>query len=438
MQESIVLYKRVFAALDGSEYSDFAGEVALSLVERCSGSELIGCHAYAANLHRTRFGDMEPGLPAKYAGPDLSDLRKSHEGLITDGMQIISDSYLEMLAKGALERKTIYRSVIPEGRNYVQILKAAKEKKADLLILGSLGQGGAEGLGSTAERVLVYSQGMDVLLMRRPWDLDGGYILVGVDGSDNSYSAMLRAVDLAEIFGARIKAVSVYDPFFHSNVFKSISASLPAKTKMDFDFSTQEKLHDDIIDEGLRRLYGKGLEKGVKLAEARGIEAAEAVLSGKICPQIHDFVSKNNISLIVLGRWGLHREQESMIGSNALRLARSSTANVLIVYPEGSSNNPSRISEQTSEAGRSMSFDRSVVSGENGRNGITSDQLPEAEIVVLSKTKRFAPDFHRHMLRGKMQGSVVKADDKILIYKVDETVPAGPVKVTERTRLEVR
>lgn len=430
-------YKRIFAALDGSEHSDFAREAALSLAEKCSGSELIGCHAYAANLHRTRFGDMEPGLPAKYTGAGLDDLRKSHEELIADGMQIISDSYLEALARGALERKTVYRSMTPEGRNYVQILKAAKEKGADLLVSGSRGQGGALGLGSTAERILVYSRGMDILLMRRPWNLDGGPILVGIDGSNSSYDAMLRAAELAETFGAKIEAVSVYDPFFHSNVFRSISASVPEDTGMNFDFSAQEKLHDEIIDDGLRRLYSRGLEKGVDLAKARGIDASGAVLSGKVSPQIQDFISRKNISLIVLGRWGLHREDESVIGSNALRLARSSTANVLIVYPEGTGN-PDQISEQISEAGNSMNSDKSILSGENDRDAINSDRLPEAEVVVLSKKKRFAPDFHRHMLRGRMQGSVVKADDVVLIYKVDETVPVGPVRVTERTRLEVR
>ncbi|MFB3764580.1 MAG: universal stress protein [Methanotrichaceae archaeon] len=427
------MYKQIFVALDGSEHSDLARDAALSIAEKGSDIHLIGCHAYAASLHRTRFGDMEPGLPEGYIGEGLINLRRTHEGLIGEGLRMISDSYLEPLVKGAADKGIAYECATPEGRNYIQILRAAEERKANLLIMGAQGQGRAEGLGSTAERALLYSQGMDVLLIRKPWSFIGKSILVGIDGSIDSYYAMMRAVELAQVFDAQIEAVSVYDPFFHSSVFRSISASLPEKAKERFDLSAQEKIHDEVIDEGLKRLYTDGLEKGIRLADALGIRARSEVLAGKVCAQIQDFVSRRNISLIVLGRWGLHREQESMIGSNALRLARSSIANILVVFLEDNSDALCRLSEQISMAGSDMNSDRSV--SDNETDG---DCPPEAEIVVLRKMKRFAPDFHRHMLSGKMRGTIVKADDKILIYKIDETVPAGPVRVTERTRLEVR
>ncbi len=64
--------------------------------------------------------------------------------------------------------------------------------------------------------------------------------------------------------------------------------------------------------------------------------------------------------------------------------------------------------------------------------------IPEADVALMHKARRFAPDFHRHMLRGKILGKAVQVGDRILVYEVDETVPAGPVRVTERTRLEVR
>lgn len=427
------MYKRIFIALDGSGCSDLARDAAISLAEKCDGVHLIGCHAYAARLHRTRFGDMEPGLPESYKGEGLIGLRKTHEGLIADGMQLISNSYLEPLARGAIDRGIAYESVTPEGRNYVQILRAAGEKGADFLAMGACGQGQADGLGSTAERVLLYSQGKDVLLMRRPWSIEGGSILVGIDGSDNSYAAMRQAVALASIFNAQIEAVSVYDPFFHTEVFKSIAASLPEKAKEHLNLPAQEKIHDEVIDEGLNRLYSDSLERGVRLATAAGVKIHSEVLAGKVCAEILNFVSKRDISLIVLGRWGLHREQESMMGSNALRLARSNTANVLIVSPGNAQDSSNKISGQISRQGINMDIDSSVSGGTNKGKG-----LPEAKIVIMHKTRRFAPDFHRHMLRGKIQGQVVQAGDRVLIYEIDETFPIGPVQVTERTWLEVR
>lgn len=64
--------------------------------------------------------------------------------------------------------------------------------------------------------------------------------------------------------------------------------------------------------------------------------------------------------------------------------------------------------------------------------------LPEAEVVVLGRAKRFAPAFHRHILAGRIAGSAVQAGDTLLVYRVEETVPDGPVLVTPATRLEFR
>jgi hypothetical protein len=64
--------------------------------------------------------------------------------------------------------------------------------------------------------------------------------------------------------------------------------------------------------------------------------------------------------------------------------------------------------------------------------------MTKAELVVLRKAKRFAPEFHRHMLPGRIRGQVVKVGDKVLVYEVEETVPEGPVEVTDSTKLEVR
>lgn len=64
--------------------------------------------------------------------------------------------------------------------------------------------------------------------------------------------------------------------------------------------------------------------------------------------------------------------------------------------------------------------------------------VTDGEVVVLRKFKRLAPDFHRHMLPGKLRGQEVKKGDRFLAYEVEETIPPGPVVVTEFTRLEVR
>ncbi len=51
---------------------------------------------------------------------------------------------------------------------------------------------------------------------------------------------------------------------------------------------------------------------------------------------------------------------------------------------------------------------------------------PDARVVVFTRVKRFAPpDFHRHILRGKVMGQTVRPGDRILVYEVAETIPPG-------------
>ena len=186
--------------------SNMAIDAALSLVTKKDSSELIGCHVYAANLHRTRFADMEPGLPGDYRGDRLDGLRKTHEDLIGEGLRMISNTYLEPLAKKACSAGVRYKSLTPEGRNYIEILKATRDELPELIVIGGQGQGQAPFLGSTAERVLLYSQESDILVVRKPWKLNGGKIAVGIDGSESSFLALKRALDISTSYD-RILAI---------------------------------------------------------------------------------------------------------------------------------------------------------------------------------------------------------------------------------------
>ena len=92
------MYERILVALDGTPWSDMAMNAAVSLAKSFNGVTMVGCHVYGAQMHRTRFEQMESGLPDRYQEEkELTRLRGAHEDLITDGMQIISDAYLAPL-----------------------------------------------------------------------------------------------------------------------------------------------------------------------------------------------------------------------------------------------------------------------------------------------------------------------------------------------------
>ena len=53
--------------------------------------------------------------------------------------------------------------------------------------------------------------------------------------------------------------------------------------------------------------------------------------------------------------------------------------------------------------------------------------------VRLRKIRPMAPPFHQHIARKKMLGRLLQNGDRIVVYEVVETVPGGPVLVTEDT-----
>jgi len=59
--------------------------------------------------------------------------------------------------------------------------------------------------------------------------------------------------------------------------------------------------------------------------------------------------------------------------------------------------------------------------------------VAQGRIIVLRKLKKLAPDFHRHIAIAQARGKVLSPGDRLLVYEVAETVPDGPVLVTENT-----
>lgn len=432
------MYNKILVGLDGSACSEHAGQASLALA-RSLGCGLVACHVYAAEMHRARFSEMEIGLPETYQKQDrLEHLRDTHEDIISGGMKVISDAYLAPFVSRASDVGIRVDAETPEGKNYVRFLEVLKSSRADLTVVGAEGQGKVDeaAMGSFAERILLLGGGSDVLIMRKGWSLKGRPIVVGVDGSEQSFTALRKAVGLAESFGAHVKAVAIYDPFFHSGVFSSISSALSEKQAGKFNFAAQEKLHDEIIDGGLRSLYGKRLDEGLALVSGSGVKIEKEILTGKAFSQISHYASAVNAGLIVVGRFGAHKEPQSLIGSTPHALARATSTNLLIV--------DSRDWHRASDPTRGQPAESREVVAPSRTDGeyIAPEPRPlnrsgtEAETVVLRKFKRLAPAFHEHIVRARIVGQEVEVGSRFMVFEVVETSPSGRVAVTPRTKLE--
>lgn len=330
------MYETIYVPVDNSEHSDRA--VALSVeLGRTFTSKMVGCHVYAARMHDYRFKQMEFTLPEEYLEEtELERQRKIHDSLITMGLKLISESYLGPMDRDCRAAGLEFEPRMMDGKHSTEIIRDIDDQGYDLVVMGAvgLGRGRHSQLGSVCERVARFCK-TDLWVVKqvpngKPVD-HTDVILVGVDGSPQSFGALITAIELAKRFGRRVEAIAVYDPYLHYSVFKGVVNVLTERAAKVFRFEEQNQLHEEIIDTGLAQIYQSHLEVAEKVAQERGVEITKTLLDGKAYEKVLDHVVKTKPSLLVLGRIGVHSpHEETGLGSNTENLLRLCPCDVLL------------------------------------------------------------------------------------------------------------
>lgn len=323
------MYSRILVALDGSEYALSGGRIALRLAGAL-GAEIVAAHVYDAGIHNLRFQEMEPVLPHRYQDEEkLADLRDSHDHLMAEGFSSLSRGYMEEYVASVRQEGVAVREVHREGRNYLILLELAREFDVDLVVVGAHGLGRIPDgiLGSTALRVLRQAA-CDVLVTRR--EFVRGPLIVGIDGSPAALSALNKAIVWARTFQKSLHLTAVYDPYFHDQVFKTMAGSLTPERQAEVGLAKQEELHEQLIDDGLGKLYMTFLDQAAELVARRQISAETQLLQGKVYRSLEDYSRQEEADLIAVGRFGQHREEPLDLGSNSEALVQISAGNVLV------------------------------------------------------------------------------------------------------------
>ena len=328
------MYRNILVPLDNSEYSNCAADLAVALGE-LFGASLTGSHVYAAKMHDYRFKQMEYTLPEEYQDEhELERQRKIHDSLITMGLQLISDSYIDVMERKCRERGLAFERKMFDGRTFQPLVEDIKKGSYDLVVMGALGLGAVKDsqVGSVTERV-VRRVNTDVLVVKNVQPLveqTNGNILVGIDGSPQSFAGLKAAIAIGRATGRQVEAVGVYDPYLHYAMFNSIVGVLSEKASKIFKFKEQEKLHEEIIDTGLAKIYQSHLEVARTVAVDDGVDLKITLLDGKAFEKIIQYIRKQKPWLLVLGRIGVHSDESMDIGSNAENLLRLAPCHVLL------------------------------------------------------------------------------------------------------------
>ncbi len=298
------MFDSIYVPVDNSEHSN-ACEVLGVQMAQALGAKVAGSHVYAAALHDTRFKQMEFTLPEEYKEEsELEKQRRIHDALITRGLQLISDSYLDRMQKMAADAEVEFERLRADGRNFEEIVREIDEGGYALVLMGALGQGAVRHstAGSVCERTLRRVE-RDVLVVRSPEtaSLDSeGAIVVALDGSPVSWGALKAAIALAQLDGRQraIEVVAVADP-------------------------AAEEL----------------LEAHLRLARTAVREAGRTVrttlLEGDPGAAIIDHVGGKPPWMLVLGRSGIDSEPgDTEVGSVTWQAVRRAACNVLVSVAE--------------------------------------------------------------------------------------------------------
>lgn len=397
-----VSLKRNMVALDQSDYSIQAMKQ-VSRLATSAGGKITGIHAYAAKLHDRRFKQMEGGLPEKYQREsEMEHQRDVHEDLIGMGLGLISDSYHDAAALVSKRYDVAFDRLSPEGKNYTCILDAINKGEHDVIALGAHGLGAVAGstIGTVCERVVRRSP-IDVFVAKeRRLEIGDGPIVVGMDGSPKSFGAMKTAMDIGKRLDVPVHVVAAYDPFYHYVAFNKISTVLDEEAGKVFRFKEQEELHEELIDDGIAKIYQAHLNVAETVAAESGVEITTALVAGKPYQAIKKYVEKHKASLLVVGKTGVHADNQLDIGGNTENLLRMVSCHVWIgqatYYPPMDVVAEETImwSEEAEEMiNRAPDFVRGIA-----RTGVIRQAQAEGHTYI---TTRFVEDVMRVMMPGQ-------------------------------------
>ena len=271
---------------DGSRFSFQNEEVAANIANKFN-SRVTVLHVVP---HAIRH------LPMEFAQQVPDSIRREMEGwFLQRGKQALEEAK-RLFAGGNAQLD----SMLVEFANPAEtILKVAREKKSDIIVIGNRGAGEIEEftLGSVADKVLRYAE-CTVLIVKRGTAISK--ILVAVDGSKHAQKALEYAVQLALKYNASVTLINVAQtvyPYLKADAAKSIG--------------------ELIVSEAAKQVKELKVDKRVEIGDP-----TKTILE----------VAKNeNYDLIALGCRGLNPAERFLLGCVSDKVAGHAQCSVLIV-----------------------------------------------------------------------------------------------------------
>ena len=293
--------KCILTATDFSEYSKVALDICLG-VSRCMKTKLYVLHTIEKFPHDYRH------LLSRAAHADTK------QKLEEEAVRKIS----AMIPAELLESGDVI-PIVRFGKPFLEIIQVAKEKKVDLLAVGTRGRAGMHRiiLGSVAERI-VRKADCPVMVIRGRKDVGFKRIIVPIDLSDCSRIALEYAVATARAHSSKLTILHVYEGSYVEPYIKAANS---------------EEEADEIMKE-IERVNETKYDEFLTTVDLSGVEYEKLLKKGIPETDIVETAMEQQANLIVMGTHGRSGIKHILIGSTAEEVVRTVHCDIIIVKPE--------------------------------------------------------------------------------------------------------
>lgn len=193
------------------------------------------------------------------------------------------------------------------------ILEQIPKEDYDLILIGSHGKKGIQKWLGSVSRQVISNTVIPIFISKKR--TKGEKILLAVDGSEQSYSAVKEAVGLLDFTNKEIFILSV----------KENPELLPMEATLDKNWldsiEKQQKIHAT-----------KAINQAKSYFEERKIPVHnEIILTGNPAQMIIDYVDKEKIDLVVMGARTRTDLSKLLLGSVSKRVLENTSSDVLVI-----------------------------------------------------------------------------------------------------------
>jgi nucleotide-binding universal stress UspA family protein len=282
---------------------------------RCAG------HALPHTLHLAKTYGAELHLLHALVLHEADPSNLSHRLPDMEELYLLLEEHAETQMKAAIEEHgragfTIKSDQVRAISAAGAILDYATENEIDLVVMGTHGRRGLRRLllGSVAEEVVRLAPCPVLTVPEREDGARPGHmerIVVPVDFSEHAKLALAYAVQLADVYEAKLHLLHVVDEVIYPDFYPPVIPSGGSIT-------------EELRDQSLERM--RGLLSGFE-----GADAAVHVRAGRAAPEIADFAEGQSADLVVMASHGLTGISHVLLGSVTEQLIRRAPCPVFTV-----------------------------------------------------------------------------------------------------------